>query len=172
MTREHGALLIFDEVVTGFRVGAGGAQGLFGVLPDLTCLGKVIGGGLPVAAYGGRAEIMEMVAPSGPVYQAGTLSGNPLAMAAGIVTLRTLLQSGAYDKLEALGARLQEGLERVASEAEIDLRLSRLRVDVHPLLQSGRGQGLRLGPGLRHGALRAVFPRHAGRRVLPGAVPV
>src|SRR5205823_2287310 len=90
ITREYGALLIFDEVMTGFRVSYGGAQALYGVTPDLTCLGKVIGGGLPVGAYGGAADIMRQVAPSGPVYQAGTLSGNPLAMSAGIATLRHL----------------------------------------------------------------------------------
>ena len=94
LTAQHGALLVFDEVITGFRLGYGGVQTLLGVEPDMTCLGKIIGGGLPVGAYGGRREIMEMVAPLGPVYQAGTLSGNPLAMAAGIVTLRSLTGGG------------------------------------------------------------------------------
>ena len=102
LTRSHGALLVFDEVITGFRLGLGGAQGVYGIEPDLTCLGKVVGGGLPVGAYGGRADIMDRVAPSGPVYQAGTLSGNPLAMAAGAATLDVLERPGSYPRLEAL----------------------------------------------------------------------
>jgi len=110
ITQRHGALLIFDEVMTGFRVAAGGAQQLYGIIPDLTTLGKVIGGGLPVGAYGGRAEIMDRVAPSGPVYQAGTLSGNPLAVAAGLATLRRIQSENPYPKLEALAARLESGL--------------------------------------------------------------
>ncbi|MBM2827036.1 MAG: Glutamate-1-semialdehyde 2,1-aminomutase [Dehalococcoidia bacterium] len=117
LTRDHGSLLIFDEVITGFRVGWSGAQGLYGVQPDLTCMGKVIGGGLPVGAYGGRREIMEMVAPMGPVYQAGTLSGNPLAMAAGMATLRELQREGVYQQLEERSVRLAEGLKDVAREA-------------------------------------------------------
>jgi glutamate-1-semialdehyde 2,1-aminomutase len=116
MTRAEGALLVFDEVITGFRVAYGGAQALYGILPDLTCLGKVIGGGLPVGAYGGRREIMEMVAPLGPVYQAGTLSGNPLSMTAGIETLKVLAQPGFYQRLEEKSARLAAGL-RAAAEA-------------------------------------------------------
>jgi len=110
LTSSHGALLVFDEVMTGFRVHPGGAQALYGVTPDLTTLGKVIGGGLPVGAYGGRREIMELVAPAGPVYQAGTLSGNPLAMTAGIETLRLLGEPGAWEGLERSSARLEEGL--------------------------------------------------------------
>ncbi len=112
ITRRVGAVLIFDEVMTGFRLARGGAQQLYGITPDLTCLGKIIGGGLPVGAYGGRAEIMDRVAPLGPVYQAGTLSGNPLAMAAGRVTLDHLQAPGTYEKLEALSARLHVGLSR------------------------------------------------------------
>jgi glutamate-1-semialdehyde 2,1-aminomutase len=123
---ETGTLLIFDEVVTGFRVGLSGYQGLCGVMPDLTCLGKIIGGGLPVGAYGGRREIMEMVAPSGPVYQAGTLSGNPLAMAAGIATVGILRRPGFYPALEANAQRLQAGLEAAAARAEVSLRVSRV----------------------------------------------
>jgi glutamate-1-semialdehyde 2,1-aminomutase len=118
LTRAYGSLLIFDEVVTGFRLCYGGAQTLYGVEPDITCLGKVIGGGLPVGAYGGRREIMSMVAPEGPVYQAGTLAGNPLAMAAGIATLRLLQQEDPYDRLEALASRLEEGLREAIAEAE------------------------------------------------------
>jgi glutamate-1-semialdehyde 2,1-aminomutase len=117
VTKTEGALLVFDEVVTGFRVAYGGAQALYGVTPDLTCLGKVIGGGLPVGAYGGRREIMEMVAPLGPVYQAGTLSGNPLCMTAGIETLKVLAQPGAYQRLEEKSARLADGLQEAAEGA-------------------------------------------------------
>src|SRR5215213_3221984 len=112
---DHGAVLIFDEVMTGFRLALGGAQERFGVTPDLTCLGKIIGGGLPVGAYGGRREIMDQVAPLGPVYQAGTLSGNPLAMAAGLATLRVAGQPGFYDRLEELGSRWREGMGEAAS---------------------------------------------------------
>jgi glutamate-1-semialdehyde 2,1-aminomutase len=115
ITRQYGAVLIFDEVMTGFRLARGGAQERFGVAPDLTCLGKIIGGGLPVGAYGGRREIMDLVAPSGPVYQAGTLSGNPLAMAAGLATLRATGQPGFYDLLEELGARWRRGMGEAAS---------------------------------------------------------
>jgi glutamate-1-semialdehyde 2,1-aminomutase len=120
----NGALLIFDEVVTGFRLGLGGWQVLSGIRPDLTCLGKVIGGGLPVGAYGGRRDIMAMVAPEGPVYQAGTLSGNPLAMAAGIATLKLLEEPGFYDRLDAHAERLAEGLATAARHAEIDLQVN------------------------------------------------
>ena len=117
LTREHGALLIFDEVMTGFRVHPGGAQGLTGVTPDLTTLGKVIGGGLPVGAYGGRRDIMELVAPAGPVYQAGTLSGNPLAMTAGITTLTELERPGRWDGVARAAADLAGRLRRAAAEA-------------------------------------------------------
>ncbi len=110
-------MLIFDEVMTGFRLALGGAQQLYGVTPDLTCLGKIIGGGLPAAAYGGRADIMATVAPEGPVYQAGTLSGNPLAMAAGARLLDLLSRPGTYEALEARSARLEAGLRRAAQEA-------------------------------------------------------
>jgi glutamate-1-semialdehyde 2,1-aminomutase len=110
ITARYGAVLIFDEVMTGFRVAAGGAQALYGIRPDMTTLGKVIGGGLPVGAYGGRADIMNKVAPAGPIYQAGTLSGNPLAVAAGLATLRRIEKENPYPRLEALGARLQSGL--------------------------------------------------------------
>ncbi len=115
ITNDYGTLLIFDEVMTGFRLARGGAQELFGVTPDLTCLGKIIGGGLPVGAFGGRREIMDQIAPSGPVYQAGTLSGNPLAMAAGLATLRAVGQPGFYDRLEELGSRWRVGMGQAAS---------------------------------------------------------
>ncbi|MBI4772277.1 MAG: glutamate-1-semialdehyde 2,1-aminomutase [Chloroflexi bacterium] len=119
VTRVSGALLIFDEVMTGFRVHPGGAQALYGIAPDLTALGKVIGGGLPVGAYGGRREIMQMVAPAGPVYQAGTLSGNPLAMTAGIETLRELQRPGTWEALEGAASRLEAGLRAAAREAGV-----------------------------------------------------
>ncbi len=112
-----GALLILDEVITGFRVGRGGAQALYGIRPDLTCLGKIVGGGLPLGVYGGRADVMAKIAPEGPVYQAGTLSGNPLAMAAGLATLREL-DDEAYQRLEALGRRLEDGLRRAIAETK------------------------------------------------------
>jgi len=126
VTRDDGALLIFDEVMTGFRVHPGGAQTLFGVAPDLTTLGKVIGGGLPVGAYGGRRDVMEMIAPSGPVYQAGTLSGNPLAMTAGIETLNELKRPGVWESLETAGKKLLDGLAAAASAAEVNIQLGRL----------------------------------------------
>ncbi len=119
LTSAHGALLVFDEVMTGFRVHPGGAQALYSVTPDLTTLGKVIGGGLPVGAYGGRREIMELVAPAGPVYQAGTLSGNPLAMTAGIETLRALREPGVWEGLERAGGRLVVGLEAIGAPVRI-----------------------------------------------------
>ena len=122
LTERHGALLIFDEVMTGFRVAHGGAQALYGVQPDLTCLGKVIGGGLPVAAYGGRREIMEWVAPAGPMYQAGTLSGNPLAMAAGIATLRELAKPGGYEQLGKAATTLAGAMCEAAESAGIPLQ--------------------------------------------------
>ncbi len=126
LTAEHGALLIFDEVITGFRLAYGGAQTVLGVTPDLTCLGKIIGGGLPVGAYGGRRDIMEMVAPLGPVYQAGTLAGNPLAMAAGIATLQALQDAAAYQRLEVSAIFLADGLRRAAEEAEVPVRINRV----------------------------------------------
>jgi len=125
-TQRHGALLIFDEVMTGFRVAHGGAQSLFGIRPDLTTLGKIVGGGLPVGAYGGRADVMDHILPAGKVFQAGTLSGNPLATAAGIATLKLLAGGGVYDRLEALSARLADGLARIASAAEVPHSVARV----------------------------------------------
>ena len=126
LTQEHDALLIFDEVITGFRVAYGGAQALYGVTPDLTCLGKVIGGGLPVGAYGGRRDVMSVVAPLGPMYQAGTLSGNPLATAAGIATLRLLQEPGTYDALERKAARLEIGFREAAAGKEVPVTINRV----------------------------------------------
>jgi glutamate-1-semialdehyde 2,1-aminomutase len=125
LTQQHGALLIFDEVITGFRLRYGGVQEAFGIEPDLTCLGKIIGGGLPVGAYGGRREIMEMVAPQGPVYQAGTLAGNPLAMAAGIAALGALAGDASYQRLEVSAIFLEDGLRRAAAETETPVRINR-----------------------------------------------
>ena len=123
---ENGIVLIFDEVMSGFRVAYGGAQERFAVLPDLTCLGKVIGGGLPVGAYGGKRELMEQVAPAGPVYQAGTLSGNPLATAAGIATLSLLREPGAYERLEAISDRIASGMTQAAADAGIATQTERV----------------------------------------------
>ncbi len=124
-TLRHGIVLIFDEVMTGFRVSYGGAQQYYGIKPDMTCLGKVIGGGLPVGAYGGKKEIMSMIAPEGPVYQAGTLSGNPLAMTAGIETLKILSRKGVYDRLEKSMQALEEGLKDAAKKAGIKTKFYR-----------------------------------------------
>jgi glutamate-1-semialdehyde 2,1-aminomutase len=126
LTRSRGALLIFDEVITGFRVAYGGAQTLYNIAPDITCLGKIVGGGLPVGAYGGRKEIMEVVAPLGPMYQAGTLSGNPLAVTAGIATLTALARQGVYDGLEAMASRLHQGLLTAARTAEVPVTVNRV----------------------------------------------
>ncbi len=126
LTLRHGALLIFDEVMTGFRVAKGGCQELCGVLPDLTALGKVIGGGLPVGAFGGRAEIMDQLAPDGPVYQAGTLSGNPLAMVAGITQLLELEKSSAWNRLERIGAELETGIRQILQETGHPLTFNRI----------------------------------------------
>jgi glutamate-1-semialdehyde 2,1-aminomutase len=126
LTRKSGALLIFDEVMTGFRLARGGAQELYNVSPDITTLGKIIGGGLPVGAYGASRAIMQHVAPAGPIYQAGTLSGNPLAMTAGLTTLRRLRDASVYDKLERAGARLCHGLAEAAREAGIETVTNRV----------------------------------------------
>jgi glutamate-1-semialdehyde 2,1-aminomutase len=126
LTKSYGALLIFDEVMTGFRVHPGGAQALYNIKPDLTTLGKVIGGGLPVGAYGGRKEIMEMIAPSGPVYQAGTLSGNPLAMAAGIATLQVLQTPGTWKQIETAAEKLSQEISKIAQEARIPIQANQV----------------------------------------------
>jgi len=126
ITKEHGTVLIFDEVMTGFRVAKGGVQELVDVTPDLTAMGKVIGGGLPVGAFGGKAEIMDYLAPDGPVYQAGTLSGNPLAMAAGLAQLKELDKNNGWDALEVLGARLEAGIRELLTKYKLDYQLNRV----------------------------------------------
>jgi glutamate-1-semialdehyde 2,1-aminomutase len=126
LCQAHGALLILDEVMTGFRLAPGGAQELFGLHPDLTCLGKVIGGGLPVGAFGGRRAIMETVAPAGPVYQAGTLSGNPLAVAGGLACLKALGRPGSYEQLENIARTLTDGLLAAAKAAGVPVTLNRV----------------------------------------------
>ena len=126
ITEKFGALLIFDEVITGFRASIGGAQKLYGIKPDITCLGKIIGGGLPVGAYGATDEIMILIAPSGPVYQAGTLSGNPLAMTAGIATLQEIKRRGFYEELEETSAELEKGLHAAADKSQAKVQLTRI----------------------------------------------
>ncbi|HEX3765144.1 MAG TPA: aminotransferase class III-fold pyridoxal phosphate-dependent enzyme, partial [Kofleriaceae bacterium] len=126
LTTRHGSVLIFDEVITGFRAAYGGAQARYGIAPDLTTIGKIIGGGLPAAAFGGRADIMQKLAPLGPVYQAGTLSGNPLAMAAGLKTMEILGRPGTYERLEQLGQRLGDGLLAAARAAGVPAVVNRV----------------------------------------------
>jgi glutamate-1-semialdehyde 2,1-aminomutase len=132
VTRRYGALLVFDEVMTGWRAHPRGAQVLYGIEPDLTCMGKVVGGGLPAAAYGGRRDLMERVAPAGPVYQAGTLSGNPLAMAAGLATLDILARPGTWERAEAFAGRLADALERRGREAEVPVTVQRVGTMLTP----------------------------------------
>lgn len=140
---QHGALLLFDEVMTGFRVAWTSAQGLYGVKPDITCLGKIIGGGLPVGAYGASKALMEQISPAGPVYQAGTLSGNPLAMAAGIATLELLQEPETYDKLDKATARLAHGLTSIADELKLPLMVNRVGSMVCPFFVKSPGQRVR-----------------------------
>ena len=158
-----GALLIFDEVMTGFRVALGGAQALYGVRPDLTTLGKIIGGGMPVGAFGGRRDIMERLAPLGPVYQAGTLSGNPVAMIAGLTTLNLLSAPGFHQRLEAATDDLGAAAGRVRRERRRCPRdqscLRHVRIFLH---RRTRGRALQPGDGLRRRTLQALLPRHAG----------
>ena len=163
LTKNDGSLLIFDEVITGFRVAPGGAQELYGVSPDLTCLGKVLGGGLPIGAYGGGRAIMEQVAPAGPVYQAGTLSGNPLAVAAGLATLGALDDS-AYRRLEGAGARVAAGLQSAAAAAGIPLTVNRVGSMLTPFFTE---RAVRDYAGARH-ADTALFARWFQRLLAKG----
>jgi glutamate-1-semialdehyde 2,1-aminomutase len=142
LTAAHGLVLIFDEVMTGFRVAPGGAQALYGVTPDLTCLGKIIGGGLPVAAYGGRADLMDLVSPAGPIYQAGTLSGNPLAMAAGLWSLKRLTPT-MYRRLAAMGQTLAAGLAEAARNAGVPLQVNALGSMITPFFTGERVRDFR-----------------------------
>ena len=142
VTQDNGALLIFDEVITGFRVGPNGAQGLFNITPDITTMGKIIGGGLPVGAYGGRKGIMEMVAPLGPMYQAGTLSGNPLAVSAGIATLTELSKPGVFERIDGLAQRLTEGVTAAFQKAEIPATINRVGSMFTGFLNPGPVAGL------------------------------
>ena len=137
VTRRHGAILVFDEVMTGWRVHSRGAQVLYGIEPDLTCLGKVVGGGLPAAAYGGRRDLMERVAPAGPVYQAGTLSGNPLAMAAGLATLDVLARPGTWERAEAFARGLADAIQRRAAEAGEAVTVQRVGTMLTPFFTAG-----------------------------------
>lgn len=166
LTTRNGTLLIFDEVMTGFRVHPGGAQGLYGIQPDLTTLGKVIGGGLPVGAYGGRREIMQMIAPAGSVYQAGTLSGNPLAMSAGIATLRALQNERLWAGLFAAAERLGEGLAAAAARADIPIQQNRVGsmfslfftdAPVHDWVTASRSDTTRFGQYFRAMLERGVY---------------
>ncbi len=168
---EHGALLIFDEVITGFRVARGGAQQMFGVRPDLTCLGKVAGGGLPFGVYGGRADVMDVIAPVGPVYQAGTLSGNPVAVAAGLATLRRL-DDHAYVALEGLGRVLEDELSRAVRRTGRDRPRAAGRLGLHPLLRPRRGRRPGQRETIQHRSLRQVLPRDAGARLPAPPCPV
>ena len=137
ITRQHGSLLVLDEVMTGFRMAFGGAQQRYGVTPDLTTLAKIVGGGMPLGAYGGRRDIMSKIAPLGPVYQAGTLSGNPVAVQAGLATVRALKAPGVYEKLEQLGARLEAAFVDGAKKAKVDLTVQRVGSMLTPFFTSG-----------------------------------
>jgi glutamate-1-semialdehyde 2,1-aminomutase len=164
-TRDH-ILLVFDEVISGFRAAAGGAQQLFGIKPDLTCLGKIIGGGLPVGAYGGRADIMEMMAPSGPVYQAGTLSGNPLAMTAGLWSLEQL-SPRLYRRLAKLGARLAAGLAAVARDAGVALQVNAFGSVLTPFFTTESVVDYQSAAAADTGAYAAFFRGMLERGVYP-----
>ena len=172
LSRKHGAFLVFDEVMTGFRVAYGGAQALYGITPDLTALGKVIGGGLPAAAYGASATIMDHVSPVGPIFQAGTLSGNPLAMAAGLTTLQHLRDEPPYERLEALSARLAEGLDQAATDAGIPHVVQRVGSMLTLFFHDGPVRNYDDAIAERHPALRPLLLGDARPRRLPAVQPV
>ncbi len=176
LCHQYGALFILDEVMTGFRVSPGGAQAAWSLDPDLTCLGKVIGGGLPVGAYGGKRDIMQTVAPAGPMYQAGTLSGNPLAMTAGLVTIRELLQPGVFAGIAQHTQSLAEGIRAAGESAGVPLQVAQAgsMFGFYFLKEAGSGHPqLRRGQSLRaHRTLRDFLPRHAGTGCLLRAQPV
>ena len=169
---EFGVVLIFDEVISGFRVALGGAQELYGVTPDLTTLGKIIGGGFPVGAFGGKREIMEQLAPMGPVYQAGTLSGNPVAMVAGLATIEALSQPGVYEELDRKGKRLADGLCRAAGNAAVHTWCNRVGSMSTMFFTHLEVSNWPSASTSRHRALREVLPRHARPRLLARAEPV
>ena len=166
---QYGAVLIFDEVMTGFRVALGGAQAVYGVTPDLTTLGKVIGGGMPVGAFGGRRDIMERIAPLGPVYQAGTLSGNPIAMAAGLKTLELISVPGFYEALATQTATLVEGLLERAAAAGVALTANQVGGMFGIFFtDAGPVTGYAAATACDQARFRALLPRHARPRRLPG----
>ena len=169
---KHGALLIFDEVMTGFRVARGGAQEIYGIKPDLTALGKIIGGGLPVGAFGGRAEIMDQLSPIGPVYQAGTLSGNPLAMAAGLAQLRELERIDGWKLLEEWGAQFEKLAREAMAEAKIDGHVSSDRLHVLPVLRLASDCRSDRRTAERLENVHAIFPSMFEARHLLRAIPV
>ena len=162
LTRLNGALLIFDEVITGFRVASGGAQAAYRVNADITCLGKIIGGGLPVGAYGGAKEIMDMVAPLGPMYQAGTLSGNPLAVSAGVATLKVLQRAGVYERLDTLGSQLAQGAQECCNRGRCTHHREQGGIHVHDLLRRRPGGYPRKSRAGRYPDLRELFQQDAG----------
>ena len=172
LTTAEGALLTFDEVMTGFRISKGCAQEYWGVTPDLTTMGKVIGGGLPVGAYGGKREIMDVVAPAGPMYQAGTLSGNPLAMVAGIETLKILGEEGTYEQMDKTTKRLIEGILEAGREAGHEVCGGSIRGMFGFFFCEGPVRQLRGRHPVRHRQVRQVAPRHARGGRLPRAFPV
>ena len=166
----HGTVLIFDEVMTGFRVALGGAQALYGIKPDLTTLGKVIGGGMPVGAFGGRRDIMQKIAPLGPVYQAGTLSGNPVAVAAGLATLKLVQAPGFFDRLGAATRMLCEGLARAAQERGIPFSAQNVGGMFGLYFRETPPTELRRSHAMRQGGIQPLFPCHARGGHLPRAV--
>jgi glutamate-1-semialdehyde 2,1-aminomutase len=157
VTRRHGALLVFDEVMTGWRVHPRGAQVLYGIEPDLTCMGKVVGGGLPAAAYGGRRDLMERVAPAGPVYQAGTLSGNPLAMAAGLATLDILARPGTWERAEGFARSVAEAIERRARTAGVAVTVQRVGTMLTPFFSSAPVRDFAAARGTDRAGYNAFF---------------